>query len=499
MAALCLALPAAGAAQGLPDFLTTVGDGIEEGVERSAARIAASMEQELGLTLGADSSRIEAGTMLTLTVTAQNPRITETPVAFALSLPERLACGEETQWEAILPAAAAGEDGEIVPSVTTFTRTLALKPGGVSEQALITCEMSMGTRFYRAQQTIDLCVADVAVTAALEGSEAGRLEPGDTFAWRLEVTNAGMAAEDVALTLVLPEGVTPDGALPEGFVLAGGRLTGTVRAQSAEVDDTGAAASLETVMLLMKVSEDALEGDRDAVRLMAGTLYASGERVPLPRIQVCGPMISAQLITEERELEMGEETVLRVMVINEGLAGADVSLSCALPEGLELIAAKEREEEEKTVDKAAATLPPSDGGTGPDGAPVLAQTAQTLEEMTAENNTVVLNWHMDAAKETDEGLTAATRVFELPVRAVQEQENLEERLVGATLAYSVDGGDMQLGEATAMRLYTPSFLGVARDDWGGIFWACVLMMITVGCLYGAVRAGSSKDEYFCCE
>jgi hypothetical protein len=42
-------------------------------------------------------------------------------------------------------------------------------------------------------------------------------------------------------------------------------------------------------------------------------------------------------------------------------------------------------------------------------------------------------------------------------------------------------------------------MGVTRSEWGGVFWACVLMMITVSCLYGAVRAGRDKEEYFCCE
>lgn len=498
MAALCLALPAAASAQGLPDFLAAVGEGVEEGVEKSAARIAASMEAELALAMQADSGRIEAGETLTLTVTAENPRLSETPVAFTLALPERLACAEETAWEAVLAPAQPGEDGGIVPSVTTFTRTLTLAPGGVSETAVITCEMSMGTRFYRAQQALGLCVADVAVTAAMEGGEDGRMEQGEAFSWRLEVTNAGMAAKDVELVLMMPDGVSPAGDLPEGFERAGQRITGTVRAEQAQEDEAGMAASLAVLELPMQVNADALAGDGDAMRLMTGTLYADGERVPLPRIQVCGPKISAHLLTDENELETGETTVLRVMVMNEGLAGAQVALSCALPAGLELIADEDGGDEEEKPQEAAA-LPPEDGGAGPDAQAVLAEAVQPLSEIDAQSNTVVYSWYMEPAEQTEEGVTAATQMFELPVRAAQPQADLREQLVGAALAYSVDGGDMQLGEAAALRLYTPSFLGIAREDWGGVFWACVLMMITVGCLYGAVRAGGDKEDFYCCE
>ena len=207
LTALCLALPAGAGAQGLPEFLSTVGEGIGEGMEKGAAVIAASMEEELGVTLSMTDVRMEAGKALTLTVTATNPRFADTPVSFALKLPERLSCAQETDWDAVLPPAAEQEDGTVTPSVTTFERTIALAPGGVSEKAQILCEMSMGTRFYRAQQDVELCVADVDVVAMVEGAENNRLEPGDAFTWKLEVTNAGMADKEVSLALVLPDAV----------------------------------------------------------------------------------------------------------------------------------------------------------------------------------------------------------------------------------------------------------------------------------------------------
>jgi len=456
------------------------------------------MEEELGVSMQVTDARLEEGKTLVLTVTATNPRLADTPVSFALKLPERLSCAQGDAWDAVLPPAKALEDGTTEPSITAFERTIALAPGGESEKVELVCEMSMGTRFYRAQQALELCVADVAVAAAVEGAKDNRFEPGDMFSWRIEVTNAGLAAKDVTLALVLPEGVVPAGELPEGFVLAGSRLTGTVHAERAQMDDTGAAASLAEIILPMQVKEDALAGDKDASRLMSGTLYADGARVPLPRIQVCGPRISAQLVAEDNALEAGEETILRVMVVNEGLVGADMVLSCALPDGLELIGDEAEEDDEE--DRAAALPAEHDGGAGADGVPVMAEEAKPMgEEIAYENGAVIFSWHMDAAKETEDGIVAATHVFELPVRSAKEKKDLKEELVGAAFTYSVNGGEAQLGEAEALRLYTPSFMGVTRSEWGGVFWACVLMTITVACLYGAVRAGKEKDEYYCYE
>ena len=284
-------------------------------------------------------------------------------------------------------------------------------------------------------------------------------------------------------------------------MLAGRRLSGLVRAEAAQADETGAAVSLAAVELPMMVNEDALEGDEDAMRLMAGALSADGARVPLPRIQVCGPKISAQLIADTDTLEPGEETTLRVMVMNEGLAGAQVQLTCALPTGLETTgedAEKTGEKEEPDASEEGALLPAGDDSpSGPDGVPALAAAKETVQRSAGENNTVIFSWYMDAAEESGEGVRANAQVLEIPVRALEAQEDLKERLVGAALAYSVDGGELRFGEAVAMRVYTPSFLGIAHEDWNAIFWACVLMMITVSCLYAAVSAGSAKDEYYC--
>lgn len=486
VAALCLALPAAGAAQGLPDFLTAVGTGAEQGLETGVSAVAQSMAEELELTLAAGDSRLEEGQTLTLTVTAVNPRATQTPVTLTLSLPERLNCAQETVWEAVLPAAQADEYGVLTPSVTTFEREVTLTPGGESEQVELVCEMSMGTRFYRARQTLNLCVADVSVTATMTGPEEGRVQPGETFTWRIDVTNDGTAARDVELNLSLPEGVTPEET--DVLTALGSRLMGTVCAEAA-VDGTPSSLVIE---LPLRVNEDALEGDEDAVRLLTGVLFADGERIPLPRVQVCGPKISARLIPDADELEAGEPMTLRVMVVNEGLVPADVELSCVLPEGLTI-----QKSEEAEATPAEGTSQDEDGDLPTQGVPALSTVEREGTVTVLEDQTVMLTAHMAGATEGDAGLTAATQVFELQVVAQEPQKNLKEKLVGASLAYSVDGGEMQLGEAVAMRVYKPSFLGISGEDWGGIFWATLLLLVTVACLYGAIHSEHDKEDYCC--
>ena len=500
-AALCMALPCAASAQGLPEFLDVVGEGMAQGVAQSAAMIAASMEEELGLAIAVSDARVEDGKTLTLTVTATNPRLTPTAVSFSLNVPERLACGGETQWEALLPAAAQNEAGEIVPGEAVFERTLALRPGGESEEVTLVCEMSMGPRFYRAQQALSLCVPDVRVAAQMDGGEDGRVEPGDVFVWRIAVENAGTAGKEVNIALVKPEAVDFEGELPPGFTLTGDRLTGSVHAQAAKEGD--GAPSQAVIELPMRVAPDALMDDEDATRLLSGVLYADGLRVPLPRVQVCGAKISAQLLAPADALEAGEETVLRVVVMNEGLAAADVELSCVLPEGLtwmqEASGSKQKAEEKKEATPGEAVVSSAGGdGEGHYGVPVLAA-AVGEEAMRLEGNALVYAWRMAAAQETQDGVQAATTVFEVPVRAETAQENLEEKLVGALVAYRVDGGQMQFAEPVAMRVYTPGFLGMTGKDWNGVFWAAVLMLITVSCLYGAVRASCEREEEYCCE
>ena len=83
------------------------------------------------------------------------------------------------------------ETGEMIPSETVIAREIALQPGGESMQAEIRCEMAMGTRFYRASTPIQLCVPVISVSAHADGTQDGRLNPGDAFAYRLAFENAG--------------------------------------------------------------------------------------------------------------------------------------------------------------------------------------------------------------------------------------------------------------------------------------------------------------------
>lgn len=515
LAALCLFVPVSGMAQGLPQFLTAMGEGLEEGLAAGAQQAMDAMDGDLTLSIETADTRIEEGQTMTLTIIAGNPRPVDTAVSFELALPGRLAMAEDAAWEAVLPAAAVdGETGEYVPSSTVFTREIALPSGGVSETVEISCEMGMGTRFYRAKTALDLCVSDVKVIAAAPGAQEGYLRTGDAFAYQIEVTNAGMAPKDVPLALVLPGGVELAGALPSGFAQQGNTISGQVRADAALVDEAGAAASRVAIEIPVKVSADALDGDDDALRLLTGTLRAGNERVALPRVQVAGPRISAKLIPQANSLEAGEQMELSILVVNAGLAQADVQLTCMLPEGLTLASdtaqqdktakkAEKAKESEKSEEPEKATAAeagklPTDGDDGAAQAAAVHNAEEDAPALTVkENNTLIYTLHMDAASEQEGGIAASTQTIRLKVQADEALDNVSEKLLGATLAFAADGGDVQLSEAVAMRVYKSSFLGIGEDEWVSIFWASLLLMVTVSCLYAAVHSADDheRDEY----
>ena len=492
LAALCLMIPVVGSAQGLPDFLQAVQSGLSEGLASGSA----AMEKDLALSVTLSDSRVEEGRDVTLVIRAENPRPAETNVSLTLNLPERLAAqaGEETAWEAALPAAEMDETGAFVPSVTTFTRTLTLMPGGESEQGAVTAEMKVGSRFYRESLPIALCVADVSAKASVEGAEDGRLTVGETLTYVVEIANAGTAEKTVPVELILPADVTLEGDLPEGFALNQRQIRGEVNAAAA----TENGASVATLTFPMRIDENALAEDEDAMRLLTGALRVDGRRVALPRVQLCGAKISAKLLPQADSLKAGEEMALRVVLVNSGLAGADVQVSCVLPEGLSLVKAEETEPEPETEQKEAtggeaeSALPPeADDGRGADAEPVLADEETLAEpEIRQENGAAVFSLHIDAA-----GEDAATRVVTLRVRADEPQENIKERLLGATLAWQIDAGETQLGEAACVRVYRPMVLGLTKDEWMGIFWAGLLLVVTVSCLFAAFNSDNKREKY----
>jgi len=484
LALMLLALPAAGLAEDLPDFLSAVYTSVGEGLEQGAMQAMAAMDQELTLEMTPSSERIEEGQNIRLTVRAGNPRPQAASVKITLDLPERLTATPDTAWEAVLPAAEIDpETGMLKPSETVFTREIALTPGGDSETTEITAEMGMGTRFYRTKTALQLCVPDVSAEASVKDVTDGRVQPGDAFAYQIEITNAGSAPKNVDVKLLLPAGVTAAAPLPAGFAQTGNTLHGHVRAEAAGEKPSSAALTFP-----VRVADNALEDEKDALRLLAGALHVDGERVALPRVEVCGAKISAALLCSKEDLEVGETAALSVVVVNSGLAAADVRLSCVLPQGLTL-----QDDEEDTSEKAV--LPPEDH-TGP-AAAIPAVIAQEVTK-TLENRTLVFDVHMDAARETDGGVISNTKVLEIPVTAYVPQENLSEMLMGATLAWSVDDAPAQLGEAVALRVHRGEFLGISDDEWGGLFWASVLMLAAVACLYAAARR-NSRVEDFCCE
>ncbi len=447
---------------------------------------------DLTLDLSAASGRVDEGKSVTVTITAGNPLPEETRVSFSLALPQGLTCAQGTAWEAALPAATTNERGERVPSVTAFTREVTFAEGGEGAQAELTVEMGMGARFYRAQTALELCVSDVRVTAQTTNVEDGRVRPGDAFGYEIEVANAGFAAREVPLEMILPEGLSVAGELPEGFALTGSAVRGSITAKAAGRVGAMLSPSRATVTIPVRVEENALDGDEDALRMLSGVLRADGERLPLPRVQVCGPMVTAKLIPQADRLEAGARMNLRIVVANTGLAPADVRVSCMLPQGLTLAQEPHEDGEDATPEEAAKALPPQDGGA--QAAVLLTPQAEApVPEAMLANGTLVYALHMDAASEGADGVTAATQVIDVPVQAEKTQEALRERLVGASLAWSVEE-DTQLGEAVAVRVYTPSFLGIAREEWSGIFWATLLLVVTVACLYAAVRAGDDDED-----
>lgn len=480
-ALMLLLLPASGAAQELPDFLFSLCEGVGEGLEQGAMQALAAMDRELTLEMIPSSERIEEEKTMTLIVRAGNPRPQEAKVAITLDLPQRLSAAPDAAWEAVLPAAELDpQTGELVPAVVEFAREIALAPDGVSEDVVISAEMNMGTRYYKAQTPIALCVADVKAKAQTVGIANGRAEPGDAFSYRVELTNSGTAGKAVAAELKMPEGVTLEGELPEGFEIKDRAISGSVRVE---------AAGRAELSFPVCIDRNMLDGDADAMRLLSGALRVDGERVALPRVEVCGAKISARLLMEKENLAAGDAATLSVVVVNSGLAAADVKLSCVLPQGLELDRGEKKSEE--ATPGEAVSVPPENG----DALPMMI-----AEEVSAQmqGRTLAFDLHMDAARETAQGVTANTQVLHIPVIAKEPREDLSETLMGAALAWSVDGSPAELSEAAVLRVYQKAFLGMSKEDWNGVFWAGVMMLAAVACLYAAAHR-EEKTEDFCCD
>ncbi|MFR3405206.1 MAG: hypothetical protein ACLTV6_01025 [Christensenellales bacterium] len=119
-----------------------------------------------------------------------------------------------------------------------------------------------------------------------------------------------------------------------------------------------------------------------------------------------------------------------------------------------------------------------------------ARSSSSMTGIRQENGGIVFDLHMDAA-----GEEAYTRVVTLRVRADEPQENIKERLLGTTLAWQIDAGETQLGEAACVRVYRPMVLGLTKDEWMGIFWAGLLLVVTVSCLFAAFNSDNKREKY----
>ena len=509
LCALLTALPLGGVAEDLPQVLGAISQGLHEGLTEGIDVIASAgtqaiTAQDLSLSLTAQDARIEEGRTLPLTITAENPYPAAADVTLTLDLPARLTCAQSVSWQAQLaPAGIDPASGELIPSVKTFTREVTLVPGGgVSETADIQVEMGLGARFYRAKTALELCVPLISASASIGDAASALVQPGDTLPLLVDIVNEGAAPKDVAVSLALPDGVSPEGELPAGFALNGRTITGALRVE---------AGSSAAVSLPLRTEKNLLEGDADASRLIAAVLTVDGERVPTPMIRVVGPMISAKLIPQLDHLEEGEMMDLSITVVNTGLAGADVELCCLLPEGLTIIDAPQKTENAKdtanakketpaTQDEADDDLPPSmiaDDSSEPPAAaaePVMSEAAVSAFSRD-ERGALLYTLRMDPATETEGGIAAASKEIRLRVRADVPVENVGDRLLGASLAWRTDEGDMQLSEAAALRVYQQGFMGLDDAEWNGILLAALLMMVTICCLYSAVKSDNKPEEY----
>lgn len=502
LGALLLLIPMGGRAEEAPDLLSAVAQGLSEGLSEGLLGETKENAQELTLSLNAADARIEEGHTLLLSVTAGNPYPDATDVTLTLDLPQRLSCAQPLTWTAQLAAATLDpQTGEWMPSTATFTREVTLTPGGDSEETELSVEMAMGTRFYRAKTALALCVPHISAKTAIDGAQGQLVQPGDAFAYEIHIANDGTAPKDVPMELILPAGVTPVQPLPAGFALRGRTLSGAVRAE---------ATSESSVRLPMQVDEDALEDDEDASRLLCGVLTVDGARVGVPMLRAVGPLISARLIPQKQQLELGETMDLTVTVANLGLAPADVRIACLLPQGLSIV--KDETETEKTQTKeiketkgaqeeteVEATLPPAAMDEADDAQPPQAEAvmAQAPEQMVVRQTErqIDVSLHMDAATQAEGGNAAATKEITLRVRADAPVEDVHDRLLGASLAWRTDDGETQLGEAVAFEINRGGMMGLSDSEWNGILLAALLMLVTVCCLYSALK--SDKEEEYC--
>ena len=115
--------------------------------------------------------------------------------------------------------------------------------------------------------------------------------------------------------------------------------------------------------------------------------------------------------------------------------------------------------------------------------------------MRKDSRTLVFDVHMDAAKQTSQGIIAQTQVIEIPVRAAIAQGRMTEQMLGAALAWSVDHAQASLGAAVALSVRPQTVLGLTKADWNGVFWASVLLLITLACLCAAVRKEKREEDY----
>ena len=197
----------------------------------------------------------------------------------------------------------------------------------------------------------------------------------------------------------------------------------------------------------------------------------------------------------------GEAMDMIVTVANAGLAAADVEITCLLPEGLVLMHDLTKAPEtmpKETPEQHVSAMPDADSGEPPaqDGAAQAVMNSEPAEPVVyEEDGRIFLSVHMDAARETDSGIAAAALEIPLRVRAAAAVDSVDDRMLGAALAWNADGGDTHLEEAVALEIRRSGMLGLSDAEWNGILLASLLMIVTICCLYSAVKSDKREEDY----
>ena len=131
----------------------------------------------------------------------------------------------------------------------------------------------------------------------------------------------------------------------------------------------------------------------------------------------------------------------------------------------------------------------------PDDVQILHRALTTLHNPTQSYTTL----HLSNCGTAMRFLTAYCAQLEGQTTIMDGVERMQEtvrfsRELRSIRAYT-DIKQAQLGEAVALSVLPQTVLGLTRADWNGVFWAGVLMLLTLICLYAAVKKEKCEEDY----